>query len=82
MKKILSNILESIGETPLVRLAKIGSEFETEILVRPEFLNPGGSVKDRMALYIIEQAEKAGTLPYDRPGNLRADRWRARCLYR
>jgi len=62
MKKILSNILESIGETPLVRLGKIGSEFETEILIKPEFLNPGGSVKDRMALYIIEQAEKAGTL--------------------
>jgi len=62
MRKILANILESIGDTPLVRLNKIGAEYETEILVKPEFLNPGGSVKDRMALYIIEQAEQAGLL--------------------
>ncbi len=62
MHKILPNILKSIGGTPLVRLNTIGSEFDTEILVKPEFLNPGGSVKDRMALYIIEQAEKDGVL--------------------
>ena len=62
MEKIIPNILHGIGETPLVRLNRIGSEFETEILVKPEFLNPGGSVKDRMALYIIEQAEKTGQL--------------------
>lgn len=62
MKKIIPNILHDIGETPLVRLNRIGSELATEILVKPEFLNPGGSVKDRMALYIIEQAEKAGVL--------------------
>jgi len=67
MKKIISNILEGIGGTPLVRLNKIGTEFDTEILVKPEFLNPGGSVKDRMALYIIEQAEKAGKL---KPGGI------------
>jgi cystathionine beta-synthase len=67
MKKIIGNILEGIGGTPLVRLNKIGAEFETEILVKPEFLNPGGSVKDRMALYIIEQAEKAGRL---KPGGI------------
>ncbi len=62
MRKIIDNILHGIGETPLVRLNRIGREFKTEILVKPEFLNPGGSVKDRMALYIIEQAEKAGKL--------------------
>jgi len=67
MKKIIGNILEGIGGTPLVRLNKIGTEFDTEILVKPEFLNPGGSVKDRMALYIIEQAEKAGKL---KPGGI------------
>ena len=62
MKKILSNVLEAIGDTPLVRLNKVGAEFTTEVLVKPEFLNPGGSVKDRMALYIIERAERAGLL--------------------
>ncbi len=62
MTKIADNILETIGKTPLVRLTRIGAEFDTEILVKPEFLNPAGSVKDRMAWYIIEQAEKDGRL--------------------
>lgn len=55
----------SVGNTPLIRLAKLSKETGCEILGKAEFLNPGGSVKDRAALYIIRDAERRGTL---RPG--------------
>jgi cysteine synthase A len=55
----------AVGNTPLVRLAKLSAETGCEILGKAEFLNPGGSVKDRAALYIIRDAERRGTL---RPG--------------
>ncbi|OAI62264.1 cysteine synthase [Ralstonia solanacearum] len=51
-----------IGNTPLIRLAKLSDETGCEILGKAEFLNPGGSVKDRAALYIIRDAERRGTL--------------------
>ncbi|KFX81213.1 cysteine synthase, partial [Ralstonia solanacearum] len=51
-----------IGDTPLIRLAKLSDETGCEILGKAEFLNPGGSVKDRAALYIIRDAERRGTL--------------------
>jgi cysteine synthase len=52
----------AIGNTPLIRLAKLSRETGCEILGKAEFLNPGGSVKDRAALYIIRDAEKRGAL--------------------
>jgi cysteine synthase A len=52
----------SVGDTPLIRLGKLSGETGCEILGKAEFLNPGGSVKDRAALYIIRDAEKRGTL--------------------
>ena len=55
----------SVGNTPLIRLPKLSAETGCEILGKAEFLNPGGSVKDRAALYIIRDAERRGTL---RPG--------------
>jgi cysteine synthase A len=55
----------TIGNTPLIRLPKLSRETGCEILGKAEFLNPGGSVKDRAALYIIEAAERSGAL---RPG--------------
>ena len=58
----LENILQAIGRTPLIRLSKLAPLDGPKILVKPEFLNPGGSVKDRMAIYIIEKAEKEGLL--------------------
>ena len=58
----LPNILEAIGETPMVRLNRIGKEYPVEILAKCEFLNPGGSVKDRIAIRMIEDAERAGTI--------------------
>ena len=60
--KIYKNVLELIGETPLVRLEKIGGKESAEICVKLEMYNPGASVKDRIALNMIEQAEKKGIL--------------------
>ncbi len=58
----LENILHAIGSTPLIRLSKLAPSDGPKILVKPEFLNPAGSIKDRMAIYIIEKAEKEGLL--------------------
>lgn len=52
----------AVGNTPLIRLARLSAETGCEILGKAEFLNPGGSVKDRAALYIIRDAESRGTL--------------------
>ena len=60
MAKIANNIMELIGKTPLVRLNRIAQGVEVEILAKLEFQNPGGSVKDRIALSMINAAEEAG----------------------
>src|SRR5258708_26570161 len=52
----------AVGNTPLIRLAKLSAETGCETLGKAEFLNPGRSVKDRAALYIIRDAEKRGAL--------------------
>ncbi len=57
-----NNILELIGNTPLVRINKLNPSPHVNILAKLEFLNPGGSIKDRMAKAIIENAEKKGYL--------------------
>lgn len=62
MTKIADNIIDLIGNTPLVRLHKVTAGAEAEVLVKLEFQNPGGSVKDRIALSMIEAAEKAGKI--------------------
>jgi cysteine synthase len=59
---IKSGFVGTVGNTPLIRLNSFSEETGCEILGKAEFLNPGGSVKDRAALYIVEQAEKAGQL--------------------
>ena len=56
------NVLSAIGSTPLVKLSKVVGPGDATVLVKLEYLNPGGSIKDRMALHIIEKAEKAGLL--------------------
>jgi cystathionine beta-synthase len=61
------NILEAIGWTPLVRLNRITQGIRTPIYAKAEFLNPGGSVKDRIGLAMIEAAEAEGRL---KPGGL------------
>src|ERR1700679_3664139 len=60
--KLKSNILEAIGNTPLVRLNKVTRGVSGELYAKCEFMNPGGSIKDRIGWYIIEQAEKSGQL--------------------
>lgn len=60
--KYFNNILESIGRTPLVKLNKVVGPQDATVLVKCEHLNPTGSIKDRMAFYIIEQAEKKGLI--------------------
>ncbi len=62
MKKIYDNILETIGNTPLVRLNTITKEIKATVLAKVETTNPGNSVKDRMAVKMIEDAEKSGLL--------------------
>lgn len=59
---IKNGFVATIGNTPLIRLNSFSEATGCEILGKAEFLNPGGSVKDRAALYIIEAAEKAGQL--------------------
>lgn len=59
---IKNGFVDAVGNTPLIRLNSFSEETGCEILGKAEFLNPGGSVKDRAALYIIQEAEKAGTL--------------------
>ena len=56
------NVLSAIGHTPLVKLDKVVGPSSATVLVKLEYLNPGGSIKDRMALHIIEKAERAGLL--------------------
>ncbi len=56
------NVLSAIGRTPLVRLNKVVEPDSATVLVKLEYTNPGGSIKDRMAVHIIEKAERAGLL--------------------
>mgnify|MGYP001456100229 CR=1 FL=1 len=59
---ICNNILETIGNTPLIKLNKITAEVDALVLAKVEYFNPGNSVKDRMALKMVEDAEKDGRL--------------------
>nr|MBA3530835.1 pyridoxal-phosphate dependent enzyme [Ardenticatenales bacterium] len=59
---IHDSILDTIGNTPLVRLKKVTSGYRPTILAKVEFFNPGGSVKDRIGVTIIEDAERRGVL--------------------
>jgi cystathionine beta-synthase len=58
----LNNILETIGNTPLIRLNKVAKEIPATVLAKVDYFNPGNSIKDRMALKMVEVAEKEGKL--------------------
>ncbi|MGO1818497.1 MAG: cysteine synthase A [Senegalia sp. (in: firmicutes)] len=60
--KVVNNIIELIGETPMIKLNKIVDSDSADVLVKLESFNPGGSIKDRIALNMIEEAEKEGLL--------------------
>ena len=59
---IKNNILETIGNTPLIKLNKITKDFPCTVLAKVDYFNPGNSIKDRMALKMVEVAEKEGKL--------------------
>jgi len=63
---IAPDILSVVGNTPLVKLNRIGSEYPVEIYAKCEFLNPGGSVKDRIGVRMVLEAEKEGRI---KPGD-------------
>jgi cystathionine beta-synthase len=58
----LNNILETIGNTPLIKLNKVANELPCTVLAKVEYFNPGNSIKDRMALKMLEVAEKEGKI--------------------
>jgi len=64
--EILDSILDATGDTPMVRLSRIGRDLPCELLGKCEFMNPGGSVKDRIGVKMLLDAEQAGRI---KPGN-------------
>ena len=65
MTRIADNVTELIGNTPLLRLHKVVGDAKAEVLVKLEFFSPGASVKDRIAVSMIDAAEKAGKIGPD-----------------
>src|SRR6201990_364935 len=63
--EIKDSILDKVGETPLVRLSRIGQGCAPQLVAKVEYFNPGGSIKDRVAMRMVEEAERDGPL---RPG--------------
>src|SRR5258706_1092229 len=65
MGRIYNNIVETVGRTPLVRLNRVSAGIGATVLLKCEFFNPLGSVKDRIGMSMIEDAEKRGILKKD-----------------
>jgi len=59
---LCKNILDSIGRTPLVRLNRLTAGFDADVYVKADYMNPGGSVKDRIGVWMIDDAERKGLL--------------------
>ncbi len=66
MSKFYKSVLEGIGNTPLVEITRLNRNPNVKILAKMESANPGGSIKDRPALYMLENAEKRGALTHDK----------------
>ena len=62
-----NNILETIGKTPLVKLNSVGKGLKCNLYAKCEFMNPGGSVKDRVGFQMVWDAQEAGTI---KPGDV------------
>src|SRR6187200_2420327 len=60
--KFAEHIVDLVGDTPLVKLRRVTEGISATVLAKVEYLNPGGSVKDRIALRMVEEAERAGLL--------------------
>ena len=61
-KNVFDNVLQLIGSTPLIKLNKMTADFDGDFYAKVEAFNPGHSSKDRIALHIIEEAERQGIL--------------------
>src|SRR5262245_18641849 len=61
--QVANSLVDLIGNTPLVRLSRVGADLQCDLLAKLEMLNPGGSVKDRPAVAMIDAAERDGLLP-------------------
>ncbi len=57
-----NNIIDAVGHTPLIRLNRINRDVQPQIWIKAEMMNPGGSVKDRIGITMIDEAEKKGWL--------------------
>src|ERR671910_766977 len=64
-RRVFANVIEALGGTPLVRLNAVTEGIRTPVYAKLEMLNPGGSVKDRIGIRMIEEAERRGGV---RPG--------------
>jgi cystathionine beta-synthase len=60
--RIAGSLLDLVGHTPLVRLGRVGCDLECDLVAKVELFNPGGSVKDRPAIAMIDAAEREGLL--------------------
>ena len=60
--QIADSLLDLVGNTPLVRLKRVGADLACDLVAKVEMLNPGGSVKDRPAIAMIDAAERSGEL--------------------
>jgi len=60
------SILDAIGNTPIVEIRNLNPNPKVKILAKLEYFNPGGSIKDRAALFMIEEGEKSGQLTPDK----------------
>ena len=60
--RYVDSVVDLIGNTPLVRLTSVSDSISATVLAKVEYFNPGGSVKDRIAVRMVEEAEKAGLL--------------------
>ncbi|MET0895447.1 MAG: pyridoxal-phosphate dependent enzyme, partial [Acidimicrobiia bacterium] len=60
--QVADSLLDLVGNTPLVRLGRVGAHLSCDLIAKVELLNPGGSVKDRPAVAMIDAAERDGLL--------------------
>ena len=65
MTKVADSILDLIGQTPMVKLKKISKDIPAEVWAKIEYMNPSGSIKDRIALKMLGEAEKRGQINKD-----------------
>ncbi|HXH27569.1 MAG TPA: pyridoxal-phosphate dependent enzyme, partial [Candidatus Polarisedimenticolia bacterium] len=62
MRDVYDNVLDAVGHTPLVRLNRIGREVGATFYAKLEYLNPANSIKDRIAVQMVDDAERQGVL--------------------